>query len=72
MPQEVQTRIRYARTIEEIRDSQVGLTISPEEDEFERRKNLLKESSLTCTQVYKLQTANGVNREEIRNTKDVC
>lgn len=72
MPQEAQTRIKYARTIEEIRDSQVGLTISPEEAKFERRQNLLKESSLSCTQVHQLQTANEVNQEEICNTKDVC
>lgn len=72
IPQEAQTRIRYARTIEEIRDSQVGLTISPKEAKFERRQNLLKECSLSCTQVYQLQNANEVNQEEICSTKDVC
>lgn len=63
---------RYGRTIEELRDSQVGLTISPKEVEFERRQNPAKESSLSCTKLCQLQNANEVNQEGICSIKDVC
>lgn len=72
MPQEAQTQIRYGRTMEELRDSQVGLTISLEEFEFERRQNLLKESTSSCAQICQLQNENGVNQEGICSIKDVC
>lgn len=72
MPQEVKTKIRYARTIEELRDSQVGFTISPEEVEFKRRQNPLKESTSSCAQKCQLLNAIEVNQEGIYIIKDLC
>lgn len=48
------------------------MIISPEEVEFERRQNLVKESSLSCTQECQLQNSNEVNQEGICSIKDMC
>lgn len=66
---------RYGRTIEELRDSQVEWTINLEEVEFERRKKIAKEFSISCASVCQLENANEFienNQEGTCNTKDVC